>query len=974
MKTFALCAILCCFLSCGYSGRDQSEGWGLFPTSGEPVTADGGAGMFLLYAPSKAADTGIRMTPDYYDTLDLEYQYQGDETIREMYRPVHGSITSRVWRSAADDYPFGPVNVRFRWVVDGKDQSWSDYTSLEVTDSAVQTESSVTNGYGDSVTDPVTFYFDDIYPVGQFAADGEWWVAAPDGITLTDVTPVKTGTGTSLRNGMMVDPDIRFQALDGRYATGLNFFESNNTELPVTLYPGQIVYKGVSNPELNTEKHVRAAASLTVLAERPPEGCFRPAVYGHADRIMYHTMEMDMSMLPLLDFAAWNETVRYETYEGKTYYQDVGCGLRRIGAAMGGGSVASRATYPYMHMSNYHRGTSRDLGRGMWWSINSRLPEEERMKYARAVVQRIIDFSAGNERLWIYYWEAPFIYAGSVMNVTRWRNFHSCGAAVGAPYDATNTNGAESKFVTVYQLAETAGGPDDNAGEWPAWDDLWKVWDDLRYDRIIPYSSDKPAPRIPGVYNNGDGTWTIPAYRFICGNTVHRGRVGLLNPEFTEYDASWGLPGEQYFASTVYAADGSRGWDDIANRPHKSYYYLYQHTPCVAQFSLFLRVMNFEGYNTVRNYLEWGEEYMGTPREWVAACTGSPDTNSGAAIWGVYPPQNNYVMPASDWWKLRDNLPGLRYTRSAPGPMKRTMFRIADLHSGDQVSLKITRLPDDGWCPIRDFEYSINSGGWISYGGKINKTRIFDGFSPGETVSVSVRAVNMFGPGPASLERSVTLSTPIAYVTSRKKPAPASSGESYSFILPDAEPGDVRIVLVSRSVYQSVLTPADWECVGSWTGGSPESLFIFKQTVNAGNAEGYTAVFQNDGDKFRGWAAVAVTFRCSPGVTGFTFGMPEFKGEGWGDYAELPRLSGVTEPALILHGGATRGGVWSFQEESDTELSAYRGLWSSVNSDAGPSAFIMTVPHTGSDPTPLRTVDLSTFDDSSLFSVAVYGE
>jgi hypothetical protein len=142
------------------------------------------------------------------------------------------------------------------------------------------------------------------YACGRFA-NGDWYVVGP--AVIRQITPAVVGSGSSLRNGVDVNPavtDGNAQRWDGR----LEGVQSPSVSFPYTAQPGQSIVKYVSNNPGGTcpdRRCGRFAAVLTVLGSAPasPETTFRPPYWG-SYKPLFSTSSLDLSLLKRLSSSA----------------------------------------------------------------------------------------------------------------------------------------------------------------------------------------------------------------------------------------------------------------------------------------------------------------------------------------------------------------------------------------------------------------------------------------------------------------------------------------------------------------------------------------------------------------------------------------------------------------------------------------------------------------------------------------------
>lgn len=139
----------------------------------------------------------------------------------------------------------------------------------------------------------ITWTFDSDYAVGQFA-NGDYYVFAPDGVTITNISPAWDGS----RNGAMLNP---YGDTQGYHASAYKYSASSNVadNIPLTLMPGDIL---VSTTGGGTNKsYVHEAAILTIVSSIPPSGSFRPGYSSNGSVVHnFSTLEDNYSYLKKL--------------------------------------------------------------------------------------------------------------------------------------------------------------------------------------------------------------------------------------------------------------------------------------------------------------------------------------------------------------------------------------------------------------------------------------------------------------------------------------------------------------------------------------------------------------------------------------------------------------------------------------------------------------------------------------------------
>lgn len=143
----------------------------------------------------------------------------------------------------------------------------------------------------------ITWQFDVDHPVGTFV-NGEPWVVGP--IVVTGITPGPTQSTSGTNNGSMVNPvpdkDHGFDS-NVRISRTVGYDPKLNAALalPLSLRPGDVL---VSCRSRNVyPDFVQTFCALTVLAAPPPEGTFRPGVYGSDRPLRWNARTLDFSVL-----------------------------------------------------------------------------------------------------------------------------------------------------------------------------------------------------------------------------------------------------------------------------------------------------------------------------------------------------------------------------------------------------------------------------------------------------------------------------------------------------------------------------------------------------------------------------------------------------------------------------------------------------------------------------------------------------
>ena len=152
----------------------------------------------------------------------------------------------------------------------------------------------------------ITWTFSEAVTYGQYV-NGDYWVLdSGSGITVNSVSPSPTGTGTSYRNGSMVNPaSASTQGLTGY---GYSFDAATTASYPLALTGGDSVVSTESTVDdadgtdvrghtvNNVHIRVSDASVLTVVSSVPSANAFRPC-YVNGTKTEYLTTDMDTSLL-----------------------------------------------------------------------------------------------------------------------------------------------------------------------------------------------------------------------------------------------------------------------------------------------------------------------------------------------------------------------------------------------------------------------------------------------------------------------------------------------------------------------------------------------------------------------------------------------------------------------------------------------------------------------------------------------------
>lgn len=148
--------------------------------------------------------------------------------------------------------------------------------------------------------DLIVFHFAEPYVVGQFV-NGDYWVHNHGGdVVITAIEPMAVD-GARVMHGTMLNPaNSGSQGYDSA-ARDMGYDEALNRDPGFTgedlvVSPTSSVVKGISTESDEGRPILSDAAVLTVLAETPPQGSFRPPYVGDRD-IVANASELDYSVL-----------------------------------------------------------------------------------------------------------------------------------------------------------------------------------------------------------------------------------------------------------------------------------------------------------------------------------------------------------------------------------------------------------------------------------------------------------------------------------------------------------------------------------------------------------------------------------------------------------------------------------------------------------------------------------------------------
>lgn len=99
-----------------------------------------------------------------------------------------------------------------------------------------------------------------------------------------------------------------------------------------------------------------------------------------------------------------------------------------------------------------------------------------------------------------------------------------------------------------------------------------------------------------------------------------------------------------------------------------------------------------------------------------------------------------------------------RGAERSPAIFTDNLWALGDAETGGTAALTINALPSGNGTTITNMQYQVGAGTWVSLGTAATGVYFISGFTNGVLTPVSIRAVNLFGAGPASVAKSVTVS------------------------------------------------------------------------------------------------------------------------------------------------------------------------------------------------------------------------
>lgn len=163
----------------------------------------------------------------------------------------------------------------------------------------------------------ITWTFNADYTVGQYA-NGDYYVVAPSGLTITGISPASTNTAGRIINGSMVNPvagqfaESGFDTLNLFYDAALNVARPGGNDLsagnPLVLAAGSSLVSSVSFAT-SRRPQLTDAAVLTVVSSAPASGSFRPPYCGTEKTHYWNKTDLNYGLLRNLAAPAFTPTL-----------------------------------------------------------------------------------------------------------------------------------------------------------------------------------------------------------------------------------------------------------------------------------------------------------------------------------------------------------------------------------------------------------------------------------------------------------------------------------------------------------------------------------------------------------------------------------------------------------------------------------------------------------------------------------------
>lgn len=271
----------------------------------------------------------------------------------------------------------------------------------------------------------VTWSFSQPCLTGQFC-NGDYWVKGP--VSIVQITPQTQDVGGRIINGSMVNPvtvvvgehgydSYLFHPYeDDRYKPYLNVATGISGSTPLVLDHDKslisaVSYMGASPATNGSFSQLQTAAVLTVLADAPPEGAFRPAYAGIDKSVLFTEGDLDYSVLGNLAPTSGTPDLALTTAAFQRVWLDHMSGW------------TSRYMHPIDNMPDYGRDFTSVYGTGVLL-LQTNLTQAQKRDLLIRTVQIGIDFH-GNVKAGAF-WQGvggqgsgrkfPILFAGAVLH------------------------------------------------------------------------------------------------------------------------------------------------------------------------------------------------------------------------------------------------------------------------------------------------------------------------------------------------------------------------------------------------------------------------------------------------------------------------------------------------------------------------------------------------------------------------------
>lgn len=237
----------------------------------------------------------------------------------------------------------------------------------------------------------ITWTFDTDYPTGQFA-NGDYYVVAPGGLTITGITPGSYYVGDWVSNGSMVNPVAGAGAKQGfdnkpgptgaAYLASLNAGRPGGNDLspanPLVLLAGSSLVTSISLPTPSNRPQLSDAAVLTVLASAPSELSLRPP-YNGTDKKLIPVSALNTAILSSLpDIPSSPSLTTAENLVKRVHIE--------VDTDLGGRNI-----HPINNQRDYGQFTAYDYEKVMMLLHLEKYTLEQRTNLFRLMVQKGLD-------------------------------------------------------------------------------------------------------------------------------------------------------------------------------------------------------------------------------------------------------------------------------------------------------------------------------------------------------------------------------------------------------------------------------------------------------------------------------------------------------------------------------------------------------------------------------------------------------